>query len=41
MNASKYSRNPIIRINWIGKPSGYAENPDKWIYLSKLPTLAV
>jgi len=23
-----YSRTPLIRINWNGEPSGYAENPD-------------
>jgi len=22
-----------IRINWDGEPSGYAENPDNWIFL--------
>jgi len=22
---------PLIRINWYGEPSGYAENPDNWI----------
>jgi hypothetical protein len=41
MNTSKYSRNPIIRINWVGESSGYAENPDKWIFLSKQAKLAV
>ena len=25
-----YSRNPHIRINWNGEPSGYAENPNYW-----------
>jgi hypothetical protein len=25
-----YSRTPLIRINWDGEPSRYAENPDKW-----------
>jgi len=30
---SLYSRTPLIRINWDGKPSGYAENTDNWIYL--------
>ena len=28
-----YSRTPLIRINWEGEPSGYAENPDNWICL--------
>jgi len=27
-----YSRTPLIRINWDGEPSGYAENPDNWIF---------
>jgi len=26
---------PIIRNNWDGEPSGLAENPDNWIFLSK------
>jgi len=26
--ADKYGRTPIIRIDWDGEPSGYAENPD-------------
>ena len=29
----KYSRTPLIRINWDGELSGYAENPDNWIFL--------
>jgi hypothetical protein len=29
----KYGRTPFIRINWDGAPSGYAENPDNWIFL--------
>jgi hypothetical protein len=24
----KYSRTPLIRINWDGEPTGYAENLD-------------
>jgi len=28
----KYSRTPLTRINW-DEPSGYAENPDNWIFL--------
>ena len=27
------SRTPLIRNNWDGDPSGYEENPDKWIFL--------
>jgi hypothetical protein len=30
---SIYRRTPLIRINWDGKPSGKAENPDNWIFL--------
>jgi len=30
-----YSRTPLIRINCNGEPSGYAENPDNWIFLGK------
>jgi hypothetical protein len=26
---------PLIRINWDDEPSGYAENPDNWIFLCK------
>jgi len=33
--AHKYSRTPIIRIDWDGEPSRYAENPDNWIFLCK------
>jgi len=29
-------RTPIIRINWDGLPSGYAENQDNWIFLLKI-----
>jgi hypothetical protein len=29
----KYIRTPLIRINWDGEPSGYAGNPDNWIFL--------
>jgi hypothetical protein len=36
-----YSRTPLLRINWDGEPSGYAENPDNWIFVSKYTTLAV
>jgi hypothetical protein len=27
---------PIIRINWDREPSGYAENPDNWIFSFKI-----
>ena len=40
-NIFTYSRTPIIRINWDGEASGYAENPDKLIFLWKLATLAI
>ena len=36
-----WSRTPLIRINWDCEPSGYAENPDNWIFLWKYATLAV
>jgi hypothetical protein len=26
---------PLIRKNWKGEPTGYAENPDNWIFLGK------
>ena len=29
----KYSRTPLIRINWEDEPSEYAENQDNWIFL--------
>jgi len=35
------SRTPLIRINWDGEPSGYAENPGNWIFLSEWAALAV
>jgi len=28
-----YSGTSVIRINWDGQPSGYAEIPDNWIFL--------
>ena len=31
-----YSRTPLIRINWEGKPTGHAENPDNWIFSFKI-----
>ena len=31
---SNYSRTPLIRINSDDEPSGYAENPDNWIFLT-------
>jgi hypothetical protein len=27
-----YSRTPLIRINWDGKPFGFSENSDNWIF---------
>jgi len=30
-----YSRTPLIQFNCDGEPSGYAENPDNWIFLWK------
>jgi hypothetical protein len=27
------SKVELIRINWDGEPSGYAENPNNWIFL--------
>jgi hypothetical protein len=37
-----YSGTPFFRINWEAKPSGYAENPDNWIFFEKKnATLAV
>jgi hypothetical protein len=32
---TRYSITPIIRINWDREPSGYAENANNWIFLSK------
>ena len=31
--SSTYSRTPLVRINWDGETTGYAENPDNWIFL--------
>ena len=28
-----YSRTPLLRVNFDGEPSGYAENLDNWIFL--------
>ena len=36
-----YSGTPLIRNNRDGEPSGYAENPDNWMFLCKYATLAV
>jgi hypothetical protein len=35
LHKTQCSRNPLTcsRINWDGKLSGYAENPDNWIFL--------
>ena len=40
-NGLIYRITPLIRINWCDEPSGYAENPDYWIFLFKYATLAV
>jgi hypothetical protein len=37
----KYSKIPLIWINWEDEPSGYAENPHNWISLWKYATLAI
>jgi hypothetical protein len=34
-NNSTVGKTPIIRINWDSEPSGYAENPDNWIFVGK------
>jgi hypothetical protein len=34
-NNSTVSKSPIVLINWDGDPSGYAENPDNWIFVGK------
>ena len=41
MSMYNYSRIPLILINWDGKQSGYAENPDNWSFLWKESTMAV
>jgi len=33
LDTVKYRRTPLIRINLDSKPSGYAENPDNWIFI--------
>ena len=33
---TKYSRTPLIRFNWDGESSGYAENPNNWIFSLKI-----
>jgi hypothetical protein len=30
---TEYSRTPFIWINLDGEPSGFAENPDNWIFI--------
>jgi hypothetical protein len=37
----KYSRTPLIWINWDGESSRYAENLHNWIFLWKQATLPV
>jgi len=29
----KYSKTSLVMINWSSQPSGYAENPDNYIFL--------
>jgi len=29
-----HNRTPLIWINWDAESSGYAENPDNWIFLT-------
>jgi len=31
--AEKNITHRLKRVNWDGKPPGYAENPDNWIFL--------
>jgi hypothetical protein len=38
-NRSYGSKAPFIRINWDSEPSGYAENPDYWIFLREQGTM--
>ena len=38
---TKCSRTPIIRISLDGELSGYADNPDNWIFLWKQAALAI
>ena len=38
---TEYSRTTLNRINPEGEPSGYAKNPDNWIFLWKYATLSV
>jgi hypothetical protein len=28
-----YTTAPLVRIDWDNESSGYAENPDNWIFL--------
>ena len=37
----EYNRTQLIRFNWDGDPSGYADNPDNWIFLWKWVTWSV
>jgi hypothetical protein len=34
-NNSTVGKTPIILTNWDPEPSGYAENPDNWIFVGK------
>jgi hypothetical protein len=41
LNVYVYSTTSLIRMNWHSEPSGYAENPDNWIFLWKQAALAL
>jgi hypothetical protein len=32
---NKYSRTPLIRINWDGEPSKHAENSNNWTFFEE------
>jgi hypothetical protein len=31
-DGKRYCRSPFIWINWGAEPSGYAENPNNWVF---------
>ena len=33
---TQYGKTPLMRIIWDDGPSGYAENPDNWIFSLKI-----
>ena len=41
MAENNYGRTPFIRINWNAEISGYAKNPDNWIFLWEYATYAL